>query len=396
MESELKNISERQIFLNKMKENEGGGIPDQIVECFSNGNTVVFYGCGNQGLVCEEIFVNYMKQMVDCFVVSDEKYDGRCYSSLPVYPLSQLHYAKDKCNILITLGNQFKEQISNDLIDKGYKHVYSVENWEAVNMELREIVFQYILEKYKVDFNKSNDIFSYEDFKFINPFKEKHNFQTMFLGEFNSLVLPHVFKEYGYLQVEGPYEYGDVCLGKEDVVIDCGANIGLFSAAAASLGCKVYAFEPVKFISDYLQRTADLYGNQIEVLSKALSDKSGEIEFTEVDEDFHVLGWSTAVLTKQVGKGKNIIVPSVTIDEFVETNDLDKIDFIKADIEGSERDMLRGARDTLKKYAPKLALCTYHLPDDKEVLRDIILEANPDYHIEYKWEKLFAHVEKDR
>jgi len=68
------------------------------------------------------------------------------------------------------------------------------------------------------------------------------------------------------------------------------------------------------------------------------------------------------------------------------------LEFIKADIEGSEREMLKGAVKTLKKFTPKLSLCTYHLPDGKEVLTNLILAANPNYVIEYKWEKLFAYV----
>ncbi len=43
------------------------------------------------------------------------------------------------------------------------------------------------------------------------------------------------------------------------------------------------------------------------------------------------------------------------------------------------------------RFAPKLALCTYHFPDDPEVMERLILEANPEYVIEHKWAKLYAH-----
>jgi hypothetical protein len=72
--------------------------------------------------------------------------------------------------------------------------------------------------------------------------------------------------------------------------------------------------------------------------------------------------------------------------------DIKKIDFIKVDIEGAERDMLRGATNVLKTFAPKLAICTYHLPDDPMVLEDIILEANPKYKVVHLKMKLFACV----
>jgi FkbM family methyltransferase len=81
-----------------------------------------------------------------------------------------------------------------------------------------------------------------------------------------------------------------------------------------------------------------------------------------------------------------------TLDRFVEENKLEHVDFIKADIEGSERDMLRGATNVMKNFAPKLALCTYHLPDDPIVLEKIIKEANPNYTIVHLSHKLFAAV----
>jgi hypothetical protein len=80
------------------------------------------------------------------------------------------------------------------------------------------------------------------------------------------------------------------------------------------------------------------------------------------------------------------------MDEYVNENNLAKVDFIKADIEGAERLMLAGARNVLKDFAPKLSICTYHLPDDPAVLEELIRDANPKYEVTHKWQKLYAHV----
>jgi hypothetical protein len=92
---------------------------------------------------------------------------------------------------------------------------------------------------------------------------------------------------------------------------------------------------------------------------------------------------------------KQFIVPAITLDAFVERNSITRVDFIKADIEGAERNMLRGATRILRDFAPKLSICTYHLPDDPLVLRKLILEANPEYQIVEKFKKMYAHVPKN-
>lgn len=93
------------------------------------------------------------------------------------------------------------------------------------------------------------------------------------------------------------------------------------------------------------------------------------------------------------GSSSELKLMVTTVDDFVKENKLEKVDFIKSDIEGFERNMLTGAKNTLKNFSPKLTISTYHLPDDPEVLEKIILDANPDYRIVHMPEVLFAKVE---
>jgi hypothetical protein len=76
---------------------------------------------------------------------------------------------------------------------------------------------------------------------------------------------------------------------------------------------------------------------------------------------------------------------TISVDQFVSSHHLSKVDFIKADIKGAECLMLTGAVENLRKFAPKLSICTYHQPDDKEIFEGIILKTNPNYVIEHKW-----------
>jgi FkbM family methyltransferase len=193
---------------------------------------------------------------------------------------------------------------------------------------------------------------------------------------------------------EGPYGYTDgtfdVTVKKNDVVIDAGAWIGDFSAYAAYKGATSYAFEPVNEVFQLLSKTKKLnnindWRGGIYPVQKGLSDSEREIEISICSGGAQ----SSIVIDRDFSGGK---ISVTTIDKFVEENKLERVDFIKADIEGAERDMLRGAANVLKTFAPKLALCTYHLPDDPEVLEQIIKEANPDYTVVQMRHKLFACV----
>ena len=191
------------------------------------------------------------------------------------------------------------------------------------------------------------------------------------------LILPE--GTYGYINDEI-----NVTVKENDIVIDAGAWIGDFSAYASVKGAQVYAFEPTPETIQYLKKTQTLNKN-ICIIEKGLGDQSGTLSLS-----YQPFSGSNKIIFDDSQSINKIEI--TTIDEFVETNQLSRVDFIKADIEGAERNMLRGAVKTLRQFAPKLAICTYHLPDDPEVLAKIILDANPKYKIVQKKKKLYAMV----
>jgi FkbM family methyltransferase len=223
----------------------------------------------------------------------------------------------------------------------------------------------------------------------LDVFQDTFLFSCLLNDNYNKALV----EEFDPFMMEGPYGYVDVCadfdstIKDSDVVIDAGAWIGDFSAYAVSKGAIVYAFEPVSEPYDILVKTALLNNNKIIPIKKALGNNDGTLEIIVPKNAF-----SSSIYTLKGGKKETIEV--MTLDEFVEKEAIKKVDFIKADVEGGERYLLMGAKKVLKEFNPKLAICTYHFPEDPELLEKIILEINPKYSIIHTRSKLFGMVKK--
>ena len=79
---------------------------------------------------------------------------------------------------------------------------------------------------------------------------------------------------------------------------------------------------------------------------------------------------------------KSVEIEVVPLDDLVRELKLERVDFIKMDIEGAERHALAGARETLRSFRPRLMLDSYHRPDDMTAFRDVIRGAVPSYQYE--------------
>jgi methyltransferase, FkbM family len=238
-----------------------------------------------------------------------------------------------------------------------------------------EIVYDYLLNNYYKD-----NVF---DFGFVRLPNENTG---SFINQISGLILPYISQGtfLKNFESEGTYEQFGVSVENGDTVIDAGANIGIFSAYAASRGANVYAFEPVPETLACLKQTLDINQNKFSIIPLALSDKTGS---TEIYIDPKSKGTASIVTDRNY---HTVSIQSSTLDEWVETENIKQIDFIKADIEGAERLLLKGARNVLREFKPKLALCTYHFPDDPVIMEKLILDANPSYKITQSPQKLFA------
>jgi FkbM family methyltransferase len=224
---------------------------------------------------------------------------------------------------------------------------------------------------------------------------------NMLLGIFEDIFLiPCRFNDnYDKLIVEridrytnqGAYGYKDgvfdVTVKAGDVVIDAGAWIGDFSAYAASKKSFCYAFEPVAETFAILNEAAKLNGSKIYPVQKGLGLNDSQLPIYIAKSS---LNNSTALDRGGIQE----MISITSLDNFQKENCLERIDFIKADIEGAERDMLQGAAHILKDFAPKLAICTYHRPDDPAEIEEIILNANSNYTIKHFRHMLYATLIK--
>jgi FkbM family methyltransferase len=167
------------------------------------------------------------------------------------------------------------------------------------------------------------------------------------------------------------YQHSGVSIGveKDDFIINGGGCYGdtdiMFADRCAPTG-RVFTFEFVPDNLVIMKQNMDSnphLSRRIEVVQNALAELSGDMLY------FKPFGPGTQVSKQNSG---GLSVSTLTIDDLVKSRKLDRVDFIKLDIEGSELAALKGAAKTLKQFKPKLAISAYHKPEDFYELSDYI------------------------
>ena len=150
-----------------------------------------------------------------------------------------------------------------------------------------------------------------------------------------------------------------------DVVLDCGAAEGSFSLRVLGRAARIVAFEPLPLFAASLERTF-AHHREVTVVPQALGATRGE-------------GFlSGQSLYGTVTADGGIPIRITTIDDYVNEAQI-RVDFIKADVESFEFELLKGAANTIRAYQPKIAITTYHPGNEWRQICQLLRSLVPEY-----------------
>ncbi len=163
------------------------------------------------------------------------------------------------------------------------------------------------------------------------------------------------------------YCWGPTPICRGDVVVDVGACEGAFTRLAARLGGGVYAIEPSR---DMACRLRELVGEEhlesVKVVEAMVGTEQRTVWFRD---DAGRPGMSHPVSGDLEGAYR---VDVKSLDQLVDEWKCARVDFIKCDAEGADLDVLKSAGKTLRLYAPKIAVCTYHVASHFDEIRSYL------------------------
>jgi FkbM family methyltransferase len=188
------------------------------------------------------------------------------------------------------------------------------------------------------------------------------------------------------------YEHPQARVGQGDIVLDVGAHLGTFARYAFQKGARVVVgVEPDPRNVACLKQTfrEEIRQRKFRLVEAAASDSEGTITLLQHPDssmsrvvERNLRDWETRVFRpwKKLGaEPHSIAVPALTLDDMIADLGVERVDFIKMDIEGAERLALAGARKILERFAPRMVLCIYHREDDPVVLPQLARELQPRY-----------------
>jgi len=132
---------------------------------------------------------------------------------------------------------------------------------------------------------------------------------------------------------------------------------------------KIYGFEPAPECFERTQKCIEVAAIKNVIMNmQGLWDKKEKLNFDMAGI------WQGG---SHISAGGTHSIDTIALDEAINPND--KVTFIKMDIEGAELKALQGAKNTIMRDLPRLAICIYHKPEDIITVPEYILSISSKY-----------------
>lgn len=184
--------------------------------------------------------------------------------------------------------------------------------------------------------------------------KSYNNYLKMRLHEIDSAAVPATIMSFGSYE---ELEMGMVLdllneLDDEAVVFDIGANLGWYTLniIASNLKRKVYSFEPIE--ETFLKLKENLYLNRFGSESVYNLGFYKENRVMDFFYDITASGASSLANLREETTTRLVKCEFVMMDNFIEKNNIKRLDFIKCDVEGSELFVYEGGLESIRKFKP--------------------------------------------
>ncbi|MBX9696842.1 MAG: FkbM family methyltransferase [Alphaproteobacteria bacterium] len=152
-------------------------------------------------------------------------------------------------------------------------------------------------------------------------------------------------------------------ISSHSIVLDVGGHAGQMTKLFAGLACKgrVYTFEPGSYAFSILRKTKALKGlSNVSLINQGLSSVPGEVVLQVPLKRSGSMGFGISHIVEPGNDACGIsfreTINVTTLDSFVDSQNLESLDFIKIDVEGHELEVLKGGVKTLKRLKPALMI----------------------------------------
>ncbi len=317
----------------------------------STKKPVLIYGTGNGAdKIIDEL--ERLGVTLTGIFASDGFVRSRTFRGFPVISYSEAKEKHGDFLTLISFGSQRPEVIENFIKIAQERETYSVD----VPVYGDNIFNRDFYEKHKNDIDTVRKMLT--DEKSAKTYENIINFKLT--GNISLLLDCQEKRENAFTEI--------LKLSDDEIYMDLGAfngdTVKEFTKNVQSYS-KIYAAEPdIKNFTKLQSNTSHI--KNIELLNVCISDSDGEITFSKN-------GGRNATADE-----KGVSVKCASVDSILAGA---PVSYIKFDVEGFEKEAIKGASETIKKHKPKMLISCYHRSEDIFSIPLQIAEIRNDYKV---------------